>query len=47
MAGGEFNFVENSVYPIKTYEAFEADPMEVFFLHIVMFEKMKKWFYKY
>ncbi|HPC34461.1 MAG TPA: hypothetical protein PLP73_02270, partial [Candidatus Absconditabacterales bacterium] len=28
MAGGEFNFTENSVYPIKTYEAFEADPMD-------------------
>ncbi|MCK9467151.1 MAG: type IV secretory system conjugative DNA transfer family protein [Candidatus Absconditabacterales bacterium] len=28
MAGGEFNFTEHSVHPIKTYEAFEADPMD-------------------
>ena len=28
MAGGEFNFTEHSVHPIKTYESFEADPMD-------------------
>jgi hypothetical protein len=28
MDGWEFNFTEHSVHPIKTYEAFEADPMD-------------------
>lgn len=28
MAGWEFNFTEHSIHPIKTYEAFEADPMD-------------------
>ena len=28
MAGGEFTLSKESVYPIKTYESFEADPMD-------------------
>jgi hypothetical protein len=28
MAGGEFTLKKNSVHPIKTYESFEADPMD-------------------
>ena len=28
MAGGEFTLTKDSVYPIKTYESFEADPMD-------------------
>jgi hypothetical protein len=28
MAGGEFTLKKDSVYPIKTYESFEADPMD-------------------
>ena len=28
MAGGEFMLTKNNVYPIKTYETFEADPMD-------------------
>ena len=28
MAGGEFTLTKESVYPIKTYESFEADPMD-------------------
>lgn len=28
MAWGEFTLTKDSVYPIKTYEAFEADPMD-------------------
>ncbi|MEI8091498.1 MAG: hypothetical protein WCG98_04650 [bacterium] len=28
MAGGEFFLGRDSAYPIKNYEAFEADPME-------------------
>lgn len=28
MAGGEFSLTKNSVYPIKTYESLEADPMD-------------------
>lgn len=28
MAGGEFNLTKDSVYPLKTYESFEADPMD-------------------
>ena len=27
-AGGEFSLTKDSVHPIKTYEAFEADPMD-------------------
>ncbi len=27
-AGGEFTLTKDSVHPIKTYEAFEADPMD-------------------
>ena len=27
-AGGEFSLTNTSVYPLKTYEAFEADPMD-------------------
>ena len=28
MAGGEFTLTKDSVHPIKTYESFEADPMD-------------------
>ncbi|MDR0651501.1 MAG: hypothetical protein LBG59_09200, partial [Candidatus Peribacteria bacterium] len=28
MAGGEFSLTKDSVHPIKTYESFEADPMD-------------------
>jgi hypothetical protein len=28
MAGGEFRLTKDSVHPIKTYESFEADPMD-------------------
>ncbi|MEI7563835.1 MAG: hypothetical protein WCJ39_09775, partial [bacterium] len=28
MAGGEFMLTKNNVYPVKTYETFEADPMD-------------------
>jgi len=28
MAGWEFNLSKHSIYPIKTYESFEADPMD-------------------
>ena len=28
MAGGEFTLTKEAVYPIKTYESFEADPMD-------------------
>lgn len=28
MAGGEFTLSKNNAYPIKTYEVFEADPMD-------------------
>lgn len=28
MSGGEFNLTKDSVHPIKTYETFEADPMD-------------------
>ncbi|HKL43714.1 MAG TPA: TraM recognition domain-containing protein [Candidatus Absconditabacterales bacterium] len=28
MAGGEFHLTKHSVHPIKTYESFEADPMD-------------------
>ncbi len=28
MAGGEFFLKKDSVYPIKTYESYEADPMD-------------------
>ncbi len=28
MAGWEFNLTKNSVYPLKDYESFEADPMD-------------------
>ena len=28
MAGGEFNLKKDSVFPLKTYESFEADPMD-------------------
>lgn len=28
MAGGEFELTKHSVHPVKTYEAFEADPMD-------------------
>ncbi|EKD25688.1 MAG: hypothetical protein ACD_80C00003G0001, partial [uncultured bacterium (gcode 4)] len=28
MAGGEFVFTKDNAYPIKTYESFEADPMD-------------------
>jgi hypothetical protein len=28
MAGGEFQLTKHSVHPIKTYESFEADPMD-------------------
>jgi hypothetical protein len=28
MAGGEFFLTKDNVYPIKTYETFEADPMD-------------------
>lgn len=28
MAGGEFVLVKDNAYPIKTYETFEADPMD-------------------
>ncbi|MDO4714105.1 MAG: hypothetical protein Q4B28_05735 [bacterium] len=27
-AGGEFILTKDSVHPLKTYEAFEADPMD-------------------
>lgn len=27
-AGGEFILTKKSVYPLKTYESFEADPMD-------------------
>lgn len=27
-AGGEFSLAKNSVHPLKTYESFEADPMD-------------------
>lgn len=27
-AGGEFTLTKNSVHPLKTYESFEADPMD-------------------
>ena len=28
MAGGEFSLTKHSVHPLKTYESFEADPMD-------------------
>jgi hypothetical protein len=28
MAGGEFVLIKDNIYPIKTYETFEADPMD-------------------
>ena len=28
MAGGEFVFTKDNAYPIKTYDSFEADPMD-------------------
>jgi hypothetical protein len=27
-AGGEFTLTKDSVHPLKTYESFEADPMD-------------------
>ena len=43
MAGGEFTLTKDSVYPIKTYESFEADPMDSLlsaFSHIWKEEKV-------
>lgn len=43
MAGGEFMLTKPNVYPIKTYEAFEADPMDSLlsaYSKIMMDEKM-------
>jgi hypothetical protein len=43
MAGGEFFLSKDNVYPIKTYETFEADPMDSLlsaYSKILMDEKM-------
>lgn len=43
MAGGEFTLTKESVYPIKTYESFEADPMDSLlsaFSHVWKHEKV-------
>ncbi|MDR0651231.1 MAG: hypothetical protein LBG59_07750 [Candidatus Peribacteria bacterium] len=42
MAGGEFTLTKDSVHPLKTYESFEADPMDSIlsaFSHISKDEK--------